>query len=164
MLDYNFEILKIKKDKVNYFYRLFLLSSFILIIIFIIIMLGTSRTDTLECSKSFGNGYGSYIYKVKINYLNNKINSISGSQVGTLNDLNDANRLYNSLNEDIYGNNSFNLILDNDNKRVKLEFLFNNIDNKDLELVSNLMGINYIEMDDFKSNKSNFLIRGYICN
>ena len=49
-------------------------------------------------------------------------------------------------------------------KYKECELEFNNIDNKDLELVSNLMGINYIRIDDFKSNKSNFLIRGYICN
>lgn len=148
MRDYNFEILKLKKDKINYGFNFFIFMSVILIIIFIIVIFGTKTSRYITCDSVFNNNAGDFNYHVEYQIYNGEIFKIDAKQVVDLKLDDAASELFNLLNEDnrynSYKGFSFKSIIDKD-KRITLIYSLDLSDGVDyLGEVNALLGVSGI--------------------
>ena len=149
MKDYNFEVLKIKKDKSNYFYRLFIMFSLVLIVVFVCIIFINSKDRIVSCSNIFTNDAGEFNYYVSIKLTDNKISSIKGRQIVDLNIRKATLELYDLLNKDIENNKIDGLVMSNslEDNIIILSFKADKVNYDNLNAINNLLGVSNITLD-----------------
>lgn len=166
MGDYNFEILKLKKDKINYPYRFFILFSIFLIILFLIIMLVERRDVVISCGRVISNDTGSFNYIVNYKLRSDRIISINGEQIVILNNKDVSNDLYDLINKDIVNKDTKGISFYNsiNGTEVKLKFDISRVNNSNIEIINNLLGISNININSgSKDIVYNYEYEGFIC-
>lgn len=167
MNNYSFEVLKLKKDKINNLYRFFIISSISLIILFIFLIVFSNRDRILRCNKVISNDTGKFNYSVLIKLDDSGIKSINGRQIVEITNQQVLDKLFNLVNDDIVNNNIDGLKINSKLYRnsMILNFSIDNANEDNLVVVNNLLGVyNIDDKSGYNEIIYNYEYEGYLCN